>query len=290
MSQSDNKKIVQYLYDMRVAEEVPMDKPDGSSRVIQEMLAEIRKLGYEWYYMADIDFRSIQNKKVMKILLQYYDDLDLYYKDSLMYKVSPRQCPEVIGMALLDYAKFGPEEKRMFLGFDTVLSKGVPSESYFNCMFDLLEDPNNYAWLSKVRKTLCKHSPERMFTLVEKYSKGILLDYAINDYSQLPYCTDIVKKLQRYADISPDEVCRLASSNEYNLLPYTFEYIYSWLTVDRIRYDAKVALRKIEKKHQDTHTHSSPHPPKKESAATEIHQNEPEEYSWPGPLKHLVDR
>ena len=58
------------LYDQAVAEEIYPENPDGESLAILIMLADIRELGYDYHYFADIKLRKITDPAIMKLLLK----------------------------------------------------------------------------------------------------------------------------------------------------------------------------------------------------------------------------
>ena len=82
----------EYLYNVSVSSEVYPDNPDDISLHILNMLAEIRKLGYdEFQHFADIQLRKIKDPAIMKVLYKYYKEMDLFTRDSIIYKIDPKK-------------------------------------------------------------------------------------------------------------------------------------------------------------------------------------------------------
>ncbi len=245
--EKDNFDKAKFLYNIAVANETPMENPDDVSLSIQNMLAEIRALGYEEFsHLADVELRSIQDARIMIILQKYYDAMDLFTRNSLMYKIHPKHCPEIVEIAKEEFLNLGPSDRRTLNGFQTAMSKGKITDAYLDEMFKLLEFGEQYVALSEVRKRLCKNAPERMLPIIEKYSNGLLILGVIQDCVYITDSDEITAKLESWAHITEEEIksIRLRENNQ-ELSVTTYEYYRNLCTVERVRSDAKKALKKI---------------------------------------------
>lgn len=287
---NDQQAIAKFLYDMRVANEKPMDNPDDVTLTLQTILAEIRELGYDWHYEADIELHSIQDKHIMRILSNHFDEVDLYTKDIFLRKIDPKVCPEIIDKALALYLTFGPNDRLTFLGFDRVLSMAKDIDGYYDNLLALLEDGEHFSALTMVCKKLCQKRPAQMLSLIERYSQGVLLIRAIQYMSYFANREEVSEKLLFYKDISESELNTLLSTASYALSVTTFEYWKRLCTVERIRTEARSALRKINKKQQAKPTRA----PQEKQQHTENGAEESNilpAYTYPadGPLAALID-
>lgn len=239
-----------FLYDIAVANETSIENPGDVSLSIQNMLAEIRALGYEEFScLSDVELRNINNPRIMRILLKYYEQMDLFTRDSLMYKMHPKHCPEVISIATAEFLNLGPSDRRLLNGFQTAMSKGTITDAYLNEMFKLLENGEEYVALSEVRKRLCQNTPERMLPIIDKYSKNVLLLCVIQDCVYLADSDEIVGKLESWGNISEEEIQSIQlRENNQDLSVTTYEYYRDLCTVERVRTDAKKALKKIKQR------------------------------------------
>ena len=239
-----------FLYDIAVANETPIENPDDVSLSIQNMLAEIRALGYEEFScLSDVELRNINNPRIMRILLKYYEQMNLFTRDSLMYKMHPKHCPEVISIATAEFLNLSPSDRRLLNGFQTAMSKGEITEGYLNQMFKLLELGEQYVALSEVRKRLCKNAPGRMLSVIEKYSNGLLILCAIQDCVYIADSKEMIVKLESWMNISEEEIQNIQlRENNRELSVTTYEYYRDLCTVERVRTDAKKALKKIKQR------------------------------------------
>lgn len=238
-----------FLYDIAVSHEVPMENTDDVSLSIQNMLAEIRSLGYdEFQYFADIKLQRIQDPRIMEILLKYYTEMDLYTRDSLMYKIHPKYFPEVISIAKAEFLALGPTNRMTLNGFQAAMSKGKLTEQYLNEMIALLSKGENYAYLSDVRKVLCKKAPDRMLPLLEKYSNSVLVLCFIEDCKHFANVDYAMPKLNSLATITDEEIKQTLLDNKQDLSVTTYRYFRNLCSVSRIQTEAKAALKKLQKK------------------------------------------
>ena len=239
-----------FLYDIAVANETPIENPDDVSLSIQNMLAEIRALGYEEFScLSDVELRNINNPRIMRILLKYYEQMDLFTRDSLMYKMHPKHCPEVISIATAEFLNLSSSDRRLLNGFQTAMSKGEITDAYLNEMFKLLSVGEYYFALSEVRKKLCKYAPERMLQVIEKHSNSVLILCTIDDCVHLSNSDAIVSKLESWANITEKEIQNIQlRENNQELSVTTYEYYRDLCAVERIREDANKALKKIKQR------------------------------------------
>lgn len=247
--EKNNFNKAEFLYNIAVSYETPMENSDDISLSIQMMLEEIRELGYEdYHYLSDITLRSIKDPRIMKILFKYYNKMDLFTKDSLMYKIHPKVCPEILSIAKKEFLNLGPSDKMNLNGFQTAMSKGKFNDSYIEEMLELLRIGENYAYLSEVKKKLCKKAPLQMLPLIEKYENGVLILCVIQDCEYLGFSNNIIYKLENWTNITENEIKSLKShENNQELSVTTYEYYRNLCSVDCIHTNAKNALKKINK-------------------------------------------
>lgn len=249
MSKDDFNK-AEFLYNISTYHETPMDFPDDVSLSIQNMLAEIREIGYEnFHYFSDIKLRTITDPLIMKILLKYYNQMDLFTKNDLMYKINPSKFPEIVRIAKEEFLKLGPTDKMLLNGFQVAMSKATITDPYLDEMFELLEKGEHYAYLYEIRKKLCKKYSHRMLPLLNKHSNGVLLLCVIQDIKYMDLSDDIIEKLKSWANIT-NQMIRTIQSSESNqeLSVTTYEYYRNLCTMERIRTEARLALKKLKVK------------------------------------------
>ena len=187
----------------------------------------------------------------MRVLLKYYNEMDLFTRDSLMYKIHPKYFPEVLDIAKKEFLNLSPSIKRELNGFQVAMGKGNFSEEYTNEMLGLLENGEYYANLGDIRKKIAKKHPQKLIPLIEKYSKSALILCAICDCGHLSLTPDIIEKLERWSNISDDEIKIIRSrENNRELTVTTYEYYLKFCNADRIRADARSTLKKLKKKEE----------------------------------------
>ena len=240
----------EYLYNVAVSSEVYPDNPDDISLHILNMLAEIRELGYdEFQHFADIQLRKIKDPGIMKVLYKYYKEMDLFTRDSIIYKIDPKKIPDILQIAKEEFLKLSPTDKLILNGFQTTMSKGSFNNEYTNSMFNLVEIGENYFALSKVRKQLCKTSPLKMIQLLNRYEKSVLIIEVIRDYNYLLFSNEVTQKLNGLINITQNELNSIISmSNNHDLSATTYEYYKKICSVERIRKEASILLNKSQKR------------------------------------------
>lgn len=239
----------QYLYDIAISSEIYPDNPDDISLHILNMLAEIQELGYdEFQHLADIELRKIKDSAIMKILFKYYREMDLFTRDSIIYKIDPRKIPDILQVAKEEFLKLSPSDKFILNGFQITMSKGTFDNEYTNSMLNLLKIGDNYFALSEVRKKLCKKVPLKMIQLLNGYEESVLLVEVIRDYNYLLFSNEVTQKLHQLINITTNEIDSIiSSSNNRNLSVTTYEYYKKICSVDRIRKEAYKLLNKSQK-------------------------------------------
>ena len=240
----------EYLYNVAVSSEVYPDNPDDISLHILNMLAEIRELGYdEFQHFSDIQLRKIKDPAIMKVLYKYYKEMDLFTRDSIIYKIDPKKIPDILQIAKEEFLRLSPTDKLILNGFQTTMSKGSFNNEYTNSMFSLVEIGENYFALSKVRKQLCKNSPLKMIQLLNRYEKSVLIIEVIRDYNYLLFSNEVTQKLNGLINITQTELNAIISmSNNHDLSATTYEYYKKICSVERIRKEASILLNKSQKR------------------------------------------
>lgn len=239
-----------FLYDIACSHEIYPDNPDDISLHILNMLAEIRELGYdEFQHFADIKLRKIKDPAIMKVLFKYYNEMDLFTRNSMIYKIDPRKIPDILQVAKEEFLRLGPTDKLLLNGFQTTMSKGPFNDEYTNNMFDLLEIGENFFALSQVRKRLCKNSPLKMIQLLNRYEKSVLIIEVIQDYNYLLFSDEVIQKLNELMNITENELASIISpSNNRNLSVTTYNYYKEMCSVECIRKDVSIILNKSKKR------------------------------------------
>lgn len=241
----ENEIIAKLLYDQAVANEVYPDNPDGDSLQILNMLADIRKLGYDYSFFADIELRRIKDVAIMAILLDYYPRIDsVIIKEKLLRKIDPKRYPVVFDLALEQYEAQSPLDKEYFSGFQEVLSRSARTGEQISLLLSLMEVPDNYASSFMICKKLAKTVPERFKKLSFEYSRGVLLPAALNDFV-IYGDTDSIEMLKIAESITEEDIKLLIENQSYKLCVTMQEHWARCCTVENIRNNAKSLLKKL---------------------------------------------
>ena len=234
------------LYDQAVAEEVYPDNPEGESLAILNMLADIRKLGYDYHYFADIKLRNIKDPAIMELLLQYYPMMEsVITKGDILRKIDSKRFPEVFDLALTEYNMQSPLDKSYFSDFQEVLGKSAKSETQLSVLFEFMDEPDNYASSHLIRKKLLKVAPERLRKYTFYYSGGVLLPATLGEFAKYAD-SESVEMLKKAASINDDDIRNLCSAQSYKLCVTMQEHWKKCCTKENIQYTAKKLLKKMD--------------------------------------------
>ncbi len=248
------EKTAKFLYEQAVASEIYPEELEGESLAIQEMLEEIRSLGFPFYYFADIRFRNIKEPQIMEILLKYYDRMEsIYTKGDMLIKIDPKKYPIALEIALKEYNDLTPLGKKDISHFQEVLSKGKVSRDYISMLLSLLEIPDNYASSFLLRDRLLKIAPESLKALTYFYSKGVLLPATLKEFA-VYNDNESLKILFKAAEVTEDNIIELKKCSSYNLCPTMYEYWSACCYTTNIRSEAKKLLKrrmKLEEERQE---------------------------------------
>jgi hypothetical protein len=174
--------------------------------------------------------------------------MDLFTKDSIIYKIDPRKIPDILQVAKEEFLGLSPTDKLILNGFQKTLSKGPFDNEYTNSMLTLTEIGENYFALSEVRKKLCKKAPLRMIQLLNRYEKSVLVVEVIRDYNYLLFSNEVTQRLDQLINITPNELeSMIFSDNNRGLSVTTYEYYKKLCSVERIRKEASKILSKAQK-------------------------------------------
>jgi hypothetical protein len=247
-------KEAEFLYDIAVSHEIYPDDPDGESLAILEMLAEIRELGYPYEHFADIELRSIKDKKVMDILVKYYPRMEsLFTKEAILKKIDPKKFPVAIEWALVEYNELSPFEKHEMSGLQEVIAKGKPSEEYLDFLLSLVSTPDTYFAGFLIRERLVRSAPEKLRPYTFEFYNGVLLMDTLKEFARYGDA-ESENMLRRAKDITEAEVLEIHKKQSYKMCVTMYEKCKSYCTAENIRYEAKRLLRKLEKKkNESTH-------------------------------------
>lgn len=233
------------LYDQAIAEEVYPENPDGESLAILNMLADIRKLGYDYHYFADIKLRKIKDPAIMKLLLQYYSKIDsIVIKGDILRKIDPKRFPEVFDLALAEYNEQSPLDKNYFSDFQEVLGKSAKSEKQISLLLSLMDNPDNYASSYLIRKKLAKTVPESYRKYSFLYSKGVLLPATLKEFAKYGD-SESVEVLKYAAAITDSDIKELCDNQSYKLCVTMQAYWKKCCTKENIQNEAKNLLKKM---------------------------------------------
>ncbi len=242
-----NKNIIaEFLYEQATAEEIYPDNPEGESLAILNLLADIRKLGYDYHYFADIKLRKITDPAIMELLLKYYPMMEsVVTKGEILVKIDPKHFPQVFDLALAEYNMQSPLDKNYFSWFQDVLGKSARSEEQISVLFGLMDDPDSYASSYLIRKKLLKSAPERYREYSFYYYKGVLLPDTLKEFAKYGD-SESVEILKKAATVTADEIKALCHSQSYKLCVTMQEYWEKCCTIENIQGTSKKLLKKLD--------------------------------------------
>ena len=233
------------LYKQCVSEEKYPENPEGESLAILNMLADIRKLGYDYYHFADIKLRKITDVAIMELLLHYYGAMEsVVTKGEILRKIDPKRFPDVFDLALAEYNMQSPLDKSYFSCFQEVLGKSAKSEAQLSVLLELMEDPDNYASSYLIRKKLLNSAPERYRKYTILYYDGVLLPDTLNEFARYAD-TESIEILKNAAYITDDGIRALCRNQNYKLCITMQEYWEKCCTKENIQGKAKKLLKKL---------------------------------------------
>lgn len=242
---SKDFRVAKLLYDQAVSEEIYPENPEGESLAILNMLADIRKLGYDYHYFADIRLRRITDPAIMELLLRYYPMMEsVDTKGEFLAKIDPKRFPEVFDLALEEYNLQSPLDKHYFSRFQEVLGKSARSEEQISILLNPMEDPDNYAASYMIRKKLVKSVPDRYRKYTFYYYKGVLLPDTLKDFAKYGD-SESVEIIKKAATVTDDDIKSLCSSQKYKLCVTMQEYWARCCTKENIQGIAKKLLKNM---------------------------------------------
>lgn len=245
MQQSNEKKVAQFLYEKAISQEIYPLEPDGESLAILEMLSEIRKIGYPFYYFADIRLRSIKDPRIMEIMMKYYPRMEsIYTKSDMLEKIDPVKFPEAFDFAYQEYEGLSPLNKLEITGFQKVLSKGKADPTYINKLLTIMDSPDNYASSFYIRNRLLKIAPHSLRSYSMLYSKGVLLPLTLKDFS-IYKDAESLEILTWVAYITESEIQGLYQDKSYKLCITMYEYWKKCCTLENLHKTSATLLKSI---------------------------------------------
>ncbi len=241
-----DSRVAKLLYDQAVAEEIYPDNPEGESLAILNMLADIRKLGYDYHYFTDIKLRRITDPAVMELLLKYYPMMEsVFTKGEILVKIDPRRFPEVFEMALAEYNNQSPLDKSYFSCFQDVLGKSARSEKQIPLLLNLMDNPDNFASSYMIRKKLVRSVPDRYRKYTFYYHKGVLLPDTLKEFAKYGDA-ESVEILKKAATVTDDDIKSLCGDQNYKLCVTMQEHWERCCTKENIQGIAKQLLKKLD--------------------------------------------
>ncbi len=243
---SEYSREAKLLYDQAVAEEIYPENPDGESLAILNMLADIRKLGYDYRYFADIKLRKITDPAIMELLLKYYPMMEsVFTKGEILAKIDPKRFPEVFDLALAEYNNQSPLDKSYFSCFQDVLGRSARSKEQISLLFGLMDDPDNFASSYLIRKKLVRSVPERYRKYTFYYYKGVLLPDTLREFAKYGDA-ESVEILKKAATVTDEDIKSLCRNQEYHLCVTMQERWERGCTKENIQDMAKKLLKKLD--------------------------------------------
>ena len=244
MKENQNDIIAKMLYDQAVASEIYPEELDGESLAIQEMLAEIRALGYPFHYFSDIRMRNIKDPKIMEILLKYYPRMEsIVTKEDCLRKIDPKKFPIAIELALQEFDQLSPLSKQSISGFQEVIAKGKANDEYITMLLSIMELPDNYASCFLIRERLLKSAPESLKPLTVLYSRGVLLPATLKEFARYGD-DDSLAFSTKVSEITENDIKLLLENQPYTLCVTMYEQYKQCCTVQHLRTEAKKLLQK----------------------------------------------
>ena len=247
--------IAKFLYDQRIANEKPIENPEGESLALIELFDEINALGYEFHYLADIDLRPTKDVRVMHLLWKYLPRMEsIYTIETFISRIDPKKVPEVLDYAIDVFTKFSPSEKMTLTCFDKVISKGKQNDEYHARISKLLENGDSYATLWETRKRLGKDCPNLLRIHTDLYRSGVLLPLTIRDcvYFNDGNTREFLNECQKITDEKLTSIIGIFNYKEntykYPLSVTVFEYWQRLCTQEYVRKEANRVIREREKK------------------------------------------
>ena len=239
------QNVKEFLNQKQVANQCDMEYFGTMGLSLENMFSEFMELGYEWKCLEDIDFEDVKSKKIIDVFLKYYDKLDLYYRDKLMYKLNPPKYPNMIHIVVQEFANFGFEEKQHFCGYEVFLSKLTKDELYLPTLLEMMSNGENFVTLFEVGKKIAQNYPELFLPIIDKFSNTVFLVRALQYMRYLPYSQDLLKRFEMLDQISEKDLILYISNTDYPVSEKCFNYWKNLLTISRIREETRPTIRKI---------------------------------------------
>jgi len=247
--------IAKFLYDQRIANEKPVENPEGESLALIELFDEINALGYEFHYLADIDLRPTKDVRVMRLLWKYLPHMEsIYTIETFISRIDPKKIPEVLDYAIGTFTKFSPSDKMTLTGFDKVISKGKQNDEYYAKISKLLENGDSYATLWETRKRLGKNCPNLLRIHTDLYRSGVLLPLTIrdciyfDDEDSRAFLNDCLNITDEKLTLVIGNFNYKENTYKYPLSVTVFEYWKRLCTQEYVRKEATRVIREREKK------------------------------------------
>lgn len=163
-----------------------------------DLLTEIRNLGYNYNYLADITNRQNDDKELLNVILKYigkFDDEGI--SAELVGVVGKENYIEATGVVLNNYINSSLKTKFLHSFFyDKALSK-IKDKRYMKNYLELLENPETAIKLPFTMIMLGKWKIEEAKPIFIKYLDSTLL-YLNNDTSDLVFIA--IEALSNYYD------------------------------------------------------------------------------------------
>lgn len=247
MANKLDKDVARLLYEQAVASEIYPDELDGESLAIQDMLSEIRMLGYPFHYFADIQYRDIKDPRIMEIILKYYPEMEsIVTKEVCLRKIDPKKFPVAIELALKEFNDLSPLSKQASSGLQEVISKGKTNEEYIAMLLSIVEIPDNYASCFIIRERLLKSAPEALKRLTFLFSEGVLLPETLKEFVR--YGDDAsIEIVTKVSNMTENDIKKILDNQTYSLCVTMYEQNKSLCTVEHLHKEAKRLMKKITK-------------------------------------------
>jgi hypothetical protein len=192
------------LYKYAIEEELEWRKEKTNASdvaIVEEMLCEIRCLGFGYKYLADITHRDNTDKEMLDILLRYIGRFsDEWISAVLVSVVGIKGNISVTDAIIKNYANSTAKNKQMNSGYyDNALWR-IKDKRYISEYLTLLKNPDEAIRFPLTMIMLAKwHIVEAkpVFLKYLNYSNDELVSLSIEALSYYPYDETIIKAIEK---------------------------------------------------------------------------------------------
>ena len=201
---SNNDYIQNVIYKHAIVEELEWRKEKTNASdvaIVEEMLREIRCLGFSYKYLADITHRDNTDKKMLDILLKYIGRFsDEWISAVLVSAVGVNGNISATDAIIKNYANSSAKNKQMNSGYyDNALWR-MKDKRYISAYLSILSNPDEAIRFPLTMIMLAKwHIVEAKPVLLKylNYNNDELVSLCIEALSYYPYDKTIIKAIEK---------------------------------------------------------------------------------------------